>query len=256
MWFDTHINLHNERFDDDRAEVLTRARARGVTDMIEICQDAANFPRVLSIAEEHDLWATVGTHPHDAKEATATADNLVDMAQHPRVVGIGETGLDFHYNYSNEAAQRRNFEAHIQACQTTQLPLVIHSRNADDMMADMLTAHHREAAFPLLLHCFTAGPDLATTVLDLGGYISFSGILTFKNADDVRKVAVTIPEDRILIETDCPYLTPVPHRGERCEPWHVGLVGEYLAQLRGWSVEDCAALTSANAYACFPKAVR
>ena len=257
MWFDTHANLHHERFDEDRGEVVAKSREAGVSDMIEICQNADNFPRVLSIAEEYDLWCTVGTHPHDAAKAGhLTTDDLIEYTRHDRVVGIGETGLDYHYGFSDEASQTQNFERHIAASQATQLPLVIHSREADDQMAHMLTTAHSESAFPLLLHCFTATEALARTILDLGGYISFSGIVTFKNADDVRAAVRLVPDDRILVETDCPYLTPVPDRGKRCEPRHVVWVGETIARLKSWSAEECAKITSENAYRCFAKARR
>ena len=255
MWFDTHVNLHHERFDADRAEVVARAREAGVSDMVEICQESKDAGKVSGIAEEFDIWATVGTHPHHAKDDTdLTVEYLLERAAHPRVVGIGETGLDFHYGFSDEPTQRSNFAKHIETAQETQLPLVIHSREADAMMAEMLTEAHARKVFPLLLHCFTATPALAETVLSLGGYVSFSGIATFKNASDVRDAVGLIPDDRLLVETDCPYLTPVPHRGKRCEPEHVVLVGQRVAELRGMSAEDCAAMTSANAYRCFSKA--
>lgn len=257
MWFDTHVNLHHERFDDDRDYVVRRAREAGVSDMIEICQNADDRDRVVEIADRYDIWATVGTHPHYAKDAgELTVDILVDQASEARVVGIGETGLDFHYGYSDEASQRSNFAKHIEAAQQTQLPLVIHSRDADDAMAETLTQSSSLMAFPMVLHCFTATQALADCVLGLGGYVSFSGIATFKNADDVRDVAKRIPADKLLIETDCPYLTPVPERGQRCEPRHVIGVGEKLAQLRGVSAEELAKATTDNAYQLFSKAVR
>ena len=183
-------------------------------------------------------------------------DDLVEAAAHPRCVGIGETGLDFHYGYSGEASQKQNFSTHIAAAQVTGLPLVIHSREADALMAEMLEAAHAEEAFAMVLHCFTATPELARVVLGLGGYVSFSGIVTFKNADDVRAAVAWVPDDKLLIETDCPYLTPVPERGRRCEPKHVVAVGEQVAELRGWSVERCAEVTTDNAYTLFGKAVR
>ena len=254
MWFDTHVNLHSERFDEDREAVVARARAAGVGAFVEICQESRDFAKVAMIAEKFGQWCTVGTHPHHAKDdAGLTVEALVEMAGHPRCVGIGETGLDFHYGYSDEASQRANFATHIAAAQAVQLPLVIHSREADDMMAEMLTEAHGKAAFPIVLHCFTATEALARTVLGLGGYISFSGIVTFKNADDVRAAVGLVPEDRLLVETDCPYLTPVPERGQRCEPRHVVQVGERVAELRGWSAEACARITTANARACFAK---
>ena len=252
MWFDTHTNLHHERFDEDRDAVVGRARDAGVFGMIEICQDEREFATVRATATRYRLPFTAGTHPHYAKDVThRTIGDLMNLASDPEVVGIGETGLDFHYGYSDEASQRANFERHIAVARDTGKVLVIHSREADEMMADMLRQTTEDGAYPLLLHCFTAGQALADTVLDLGGYISFSGILTFKNADDVRRAAERVPQDRILIETDCPYLTPVPDRGQRCEPRHVAHVGAALAALRGWDVEACAAITSGNARRCF-----
>ena len=257
MWFDTHVNLHHERFDKDRADVVARARESGVSDMVEICQNADDSDRVLGIAREHDLWATVGTHPHYAKDAgNLTVERLVEVAKDDRVVGIGETGLDFHYGYSGKASQRSNFAKHIEAAQQTQLPLVIHSREADAAMAETLTQAQSLMAFPMLLHCFTATPALAETVLELGGYVSFSGIVTFKKADDVREAVGLVPDDRIIVETDCPYLTPVPDRGQRCEPRHVVNVGETVARLRDVSAAACAEMTTRNAYALFAKAKR
>ena len=250
MWTDTHTNLHHERFDEDRDEVVARAREAGVG-MVEICQSEREVDRVRDIADRYGLPHTVGTHPHYARDAVGTVESLLALAEAPGVVGIGETGLDFHYGYSDERSQRANFARHIAVSQRTGKPLVVHSREADSMMAETLREACAEQAFPILLHCFTAGPALADAVLELDGYISFSGILTFNNAQDVRDAALRVPEDRILVETDCPYLTPVPHRGQRCEPVHVAHVGERLAELRGWSVEECARTTTANARRVF-----
>jgi TatD DNase family protein len=257
MWFDTHVNLHHERFDEDRAEVVARAREAGISDMVEICQMSTEFEKVIGIAEEFGLWATIGTHPHHAKDdVELTVENLVRHAAHPRVVGIGETGLDFHYGFSDEPTQRANFAKHIAASQQTKLPLIIHSREADEMMDATLREAYAQDSFPMLLHCFTATPKLAECVLELGGYVSFSGIATFKNAHDVRAAVDLIPDDKLLIETDCPYLTPVPDRGRRCEPHHVARVGEMIAELRDWTAKQCATITTANAYRCFAKAKR
>ena len=257
MWFDTHVNLHHERFDTDRDEVVARAREGGVCDMVEICQNADDRHKVTDIAERYGIWATVGTHPHYAKDADAlTVETLVEQAAHNRVVGIGETGLDFHYGYSDEASQRSNFAKHIEAAQQTQLPLVIHSRNADEAMAETLTQASSLMAFPMVLHCFTATQRLADCVLGLGGYVSFSGIVTFKNADDVRDAARSVPHDRLLVETDCPYLAPVPDRGQRCEPRHVVRVGEVVANVRGTDPDALAKATTDNAYRLFAKADR
>ena len=250
MWTDTHTNLHHERFDEDRDAVVKRARDAGVK-MVEICQDEREVGKVREVAARYQLPHTVGTHPHYARDASGTVESLLALADDPNVVGIGETGLDFHYGYSDEASQRANFARHIAVSQRTGKPLVVHSREADAMMAEMLREANADSPFSILLHCFTAGPELADAVLELDGYISFSGILTFKNANDVREAAMRVPDDRILVETDCPYLTPVPHRGQRCEPVHVALVGECLAELRGWSAKECARITTANARRIF-----
>ncbi|MGB0908675.1 MAG: TatD family hydrolase [Maricaulaceae bacterium] len=256
MWVDSHVNLHGEKFADDLDEVVTRARESGVSAMLNICCKLSDSDDVIAVADRYpNMWASVGTHPHDAKEnPNITAQNLIEIAAHPKVVGIGETGLDFHYNFSEKEAQFHNFQAHIEAARETQLPLIIHSRNADDEMGDLLEAEMAKGAFPALLHCYTSGERLARRAIDLGLYFSMSGIITFKNANDVREIAKLIPEDRIIIETDCPYLAPVPHRGQRNEPAFVTHVGEKLAEIRGWSLEETAQRTTDAFYDLFKKA--
>lgn len=258
MWVDSHVNLHGESFADDLDTVVAQAREAGVSTMLNICCKLTDFPAVHAVAQRfHDIYASVGTHPHDAKDnPDITAEDLLAHCHHDRVVGIGESGLDFHYNYSDSDVQHDNFRAHIAAARISQLPLIIHSREADSAMIDLLQSEHQKGAFPLLLHCFTAGPELATCVLDLGGYISFSGILTFKNARDIRAVAETVPDERILVETDCPYLAPMPFRGRRCEPSMVVKTGERLAEIRGWSPDQAAKVTTDNFFALFSKARR
>ena len=255
MLIDSHVNLHAPQFAEDQAEVIARARAAGVGRMITICDRVAHFPAVRAIAEAHDdIWCTVGTHPHEAKDnPNLNPKTLIDLAAYERVVGIGETGLDFYYDLSPREVQIRVFRAHIAAARETGLPLIVHSRDADEMMAQILEAEHAAGAFKLLLHCYTSGQDLARRAAALGAWFSVSGIATFKAAADVRAVIADMPEDRIIIETDCPYLAPVPMRGRRNEPAFLPHVLAKLAQIRGWSLEDAEARTEAALYALFDR---
>jgi TatD DNase family protein len=245
MLIDSHVNLHAPQFAEDQAAVIDRARAAGVEMMVTICDRTDNFPRVAAIAEVHaDIWCTVGTHPHEAKDdLELTAGRLVELASHPRVVGIGETGLDFFYDLSPREVQAQVFAAHIDAARETGLPLVVHSRDADEVMARMLEEAHDKGPFKLLLHCYTSGPELARRAAALGGFFSVSGIATFKAAEDVRAVIADMPADRIIVETDCPYLAPIPMRGRRNEPAYLPHVLAKLAQVRGWSLADAEAYT-------------
>ncbi len=256
MWIDSHVNLHGEKFEDDLDAVVEAARAAGVAAMLTICCKLSEFDAVHALTRRYDkMYCSVGTHPHEAREnPDITPEDLIKHTDDDKVIGIGETGLDFHYNYSDAEDQYRNFDAHIKASRETGLPLIIHSRNADAEMAKLLESEMAKGAFPHLLHCYTGGPDLAARSLALGGYIAFSGILTFKNAHDIREIAKSVPDDRILIETDCPYLAPMPHRGRRCEPSMVVHTGEVLAGIKGWSLEQTAAATSDAFYALFTKA--
>lgn len=256
MWVDSHVNLHGEKFQDDLGEVIARANDAQISHMLTICCQLSEFDDVHNVAKQFDnMWCSVGTHPHEARHnPDITPDDLMRHSAESKVIGIGETGLDFHYNYSDRAAQIHNFEAHIEAARQTQLPLIIHSRDADDDMADMLEAEYKNGAFPMLLHCFTAGEDLARRLDALGSYFSLSGILTFKSAQAIRDIAVTMPDERIMIETDCPYLAPVPFRGRRNEPSYVPHVGEKLAELKGWTIEQTAEKTTAAFFSLFQKA--
>ena len=258
MLVDSHVNLHGEKFAGDVDDVVTRAKEAGVAAMLNICCKLSDFDDVLAIAERYDnMWASVGTHPHDAKEnPNITADQIIEKAQHPKVIGIGETGYDFHYGYSSQKQQVHNFAAHITAARETQLPLIIHTREADELMLETLKAAVKEGGFPAELHCYTSGSELAEWAADQGFYFSVSGILTFKNAHDVRALAKAMPDDRIMLETDCPYLAPVPHRGRRNEPSYVGHVCEALAQVKGWSVESTAERTTDAFFNLFTKAER
>ena len=208
--------------------------------MVTISDKVSAFEDVHAIAVAHDdIWCTVGTHPHEAKEnSSLEADDLIQLARRPKVVGIGECGLDFHYDLSPRDIQARVFRAHVAAARETGLPLVVHTREADDVMAAILQEEHAAGPFKFLMHCYTSGPALAELAAQLGGWFSVSGIATFKAAEDVRAVIRTMPPDRIIVETDCPYLAPVPHRGRRNEPAYIGHVLEKLAEIRGWSLDE------------------
>lgn len=258
MLVDSHVNLHGEKFEDDRQQVIEHARDAGVQTMLNICCNLADFPSVLKVAEDNDnIYASVGTHPHDAHtNPDIKSHNIIELCDHPKVIGVGETGLDFHYNYSERDVQYVNFLAHIEASRETQLPLIIHSRNADVEMAELLESEMKKGAFPALLHCYTGGAELAERLTDIGVYFSLSGIITFRNAHDLRNIAKTLPDDRIMIETDCPYLAPMPHRGKRNEPAFLPRVAEDLALLKNWSIEETYAKTTNAFFSLFKKAKR
>lgn len=258
MLIDSHVNLHHEKFAADRDAVIARAREAGVARMVTICDRIENLPAVLAIAEAHgDIYASIGAHPHYAKDhLDLTAERLIELGRHPKIVGVGETGLDLHYGFSPLEDQVQVFRAHAEAARVLGLPLIIHTREADELMGDLLEEATGKGSESILLHCYTSGVGLAQRALMLGASISFSGILTFKNADDVRAIALATPADRIIVETDCPYLAPVPHRGQRCEPAHVADVQAYLCALKGWSAEEGAALLAENFFRVFPKVKR
>lgn len=253
--FDTHVNLHGEAFAEDLDEVLDRARAAGVRRFLAICDRYDNFPAVRAIAERHaDIWCSVGVHPHHAKDFTGlTAATLISESAHPKVVAIGETGLDFHYGYSPAPDQVRSLREHIAAARSTDLPLILHIREADGIMADILEEEYARGPFRPLLHCYTGGPDLCQRALKLGAYVSVSGILSFKSARDVRAVIADVPLERLILETDCPYLAPVPMRGRRNEPAYLPHVAEALAVVKGLDAAQVKAVTTANAERLFSK---
>ncbi len=255
MLVDSHVNLHGEKYADDLDEVLDRAKEAGVTAMLAISDQLTSQPAIQEIAAAHDhIWHSVGVHPHHASDyQDLTAAQLVGIAENSNAVGIGECGLDLYYEYSDIDLQEPVFRAHINAAQTLKLPLIIHSRDADERMAAMLTEEHTRKPFIPLMHCYTSGRDLAERALALNGYVAFSGIITFRNADNVRAIAEMVPLDRLLIETDCPYLAPVPHRGRRCEPAHVVHVAEKLAEIKNVTPEEIAAVTTDNFFQLFTK---
>ncbi len=256
MLFDTHVNLHAEQYAEDLPDVLARARAAGVTRFVAICDRLDRFPAVKAIAHANDdIVCSVGVHPHYTKDFwTLEAKTLVDEARDEKVCAIGETGLDQHYGYSDVVLQERSFVEHIHAARETGLPLVVHTREADDLTGDILEREYRRGAFRILMHCYTGGERLAQRAMDLDARFSVSGILSFKGATDVRGVMANVPLDRIILETDCPYLAPVPYRGRRNEPAYLVDVCRAFAEHRGMSFEDAARLTTANATQLFRRA--
>jgi len=256
MLIDTHVNIHGDAYQEDLDAVLDRARAAGVSPMIAICCRLGEFDAVRAIADAHDdVVCTIGAHPHHAKDRPdITAEELAEIASHPKVVAIGETGLDFHYNYSPREDQLPSLRAHIEAARRSGLPIILHCREADLEMAEVLEEEMGKGAFRPLLHCYTGGLELAERAAKLGAYFSASGIISFKKAEEVRAVfRDVIPDDRIIIETDCPYLSPVPHRGKRNEPSYLPHVAEALASVKGWTLEETADRTTANARALFDR---
>ncbi len=258
MIIDSHVNLHAPQFDEDRDAVIARARAAGVGLMVEISDRLATFEATHGLAMAHDdIWCTVGVHPHEARHyEDLTADRLVELAGRPKVVGIGECGLDFHYDLSPRDVQAAVFRQHIEAARRTGLPLVVHTREADEVMGDILAEEHARGPFRFLMHCYTSGPALAEKAAELGAWFSVSGIATFKAAAEVREIIAAMPADRIIVETDCPYLAPVPHRGRRNEPAYVGHVLDKLAEIRGWSRAEAEARTTDAFFALFDRIPR
>ncbi len=258
MFVDSHVNLHGEKYREDLEEVVDRAREAGVGAMLAISDRLDHQDEIQAIAQAYDhMWHSVGVHPHHAKDySDLDSQHLCKIAEASQAVGIGECGLDLYYEYSEIELQEPVFRAHIHSAQELNLPLIIHSRNADDKMIEMLTVEYDKRPFVPLMHCYTSGPELAKRALELGGYISFSGIITFKKADDVRAIAENTPLEKTLIETDCPYLTPVPFRGRRCEPAHVVHVAEKLAEIHNVSVEEIKKHTTDNFFQLFSKADR
>lgn len=258
MIVDSHVNLHGEKFAEDLPEVIERAREAGVGPMLNICCHLKDLEDVLRVARlDPNIWATVGTHPHDAKDnPDITADRIVALCDDPKVVGVGETGLDYHYDYSPRDIQKANFIAHIEAVQETGLPLVVHTRDSDEDMLEILQTAFAKKQFTAIMHCYTSGQRLADAAAEMGFYFSVSGIMTFKNAHDVRERIMAMPRNRIMLETDCPYLAPVPYRGRRNEPAYVVEVCKSLAALFDWTEEETARSTTDAFFSLFTKAVR
>jgi TatD DNase family protein len=256
MIIDSHVNLHGPQFQDDLDAVLARAEAAEVLGLLAICDRLDRFDAVRAVAaRKPSIWASVGVHPHHAKDyPDLAAQTLIDLAADPKVIGIGETGLDQHYGYSDLESQIACFRAHIAAARATGLPIIIHTRGADDLTGDILEEEHSRGAFAMLLHCYTGGASLARRAAALGAYFSVSGILTFKAAEDVRAVARAMPQDRVIVETDCPYLAPAPHRGRRNEPAFVVHVLDAFAALSGIDRETAAKRTTEAFFRLFTRA--
>jgi TatD DNase family protein len=255
MLVDSHCHLDFPDFAEERAAIVARAVAAGVTRMVTISTRVKRFEQVLAITEAHpEVWCSVGTHPHNAaEELDVTKADLVRLSAHPRVVAIGEAGLDYFYDKSPREAQAQGLRAHIAAARATGLPLVIHARDADDDMAAILEEEAGKGAFPFVLHCFSSGQRLADVGVALGGYVSFSGILTFKNSAELRDIAKGVPRDRLLVETDAPYLAPPPYRGKRNEPSYVVETARVLADTTGVTFDEVARITTDNFHRLFSK---
>jgi TatD DNase family protein len=258
MLVDSHCHLDFPDFAPELDAVVARASTAGVRHMVTISTRVRRHAQVLAIAERFpNVTCSVGTHPHHAhEELDITAADLIERARHPKVVAIGEAGLDYHYDFSTPDAQAQGFRNHIAAARATQLPLVIHTREADDDTARILEDEMGKGAFPAVLHCYTGGPDLARRAVALGCYIGFTGIVTFKNSAALREIAAAVPADRFLIETDAPYLAPLPYRGKRNEPAYVAEVAKVLATVRGVSSDEIARQTTANFFKLFAKVPR
>ncbi|AZO23898.1 MAG: TatD family deoxyribonuclease [Mesorhizobium sp.] len=258
MLVDSHCHLDFPDFAEERAAIVARALAAGIGRMVTISTRVKRFQQILEIAETfNEVYCSVGTHPHQAaEELDVTADELVRLSSHPKVVAIGEAGLDYFYDHAPREAQAQGFRTHIAAARRTGLPLVIHSRDADDDMAAILEDETGKGAFPFILHCFSSGRRLAEVGVALGGYVSFSGILTFKNSTELRAIAADVPHDRLLVETDAPYLAPVPHRGKRNEPAFVTNTAKVLAETIGVGEAEIADITTENVFRLFTKMPR
>ncbi len=255
MLADSHCHLNYKGLVEDQQAVLERARARGVTAMLNISTREREWDDVLATAErEPDVWASIGIHPHEADQHPhIDTAKLVERAAHPRVVGIGESGLDYFYDHSDRLRQQASFRSHIAAAREARVPLIVHTRDAEDDTIALLSEEMEQGAYTGVIHCFTASGTFADKALDLGFYISISGIVTFKNARDLQATAARLPRERLLIETDAPFLAPVPHRGKTGEPGFVADTAAFLANLRGESVEDLQAYTARNFHDLFDK---
>jgi len=258
MLVDSHCHLDFPDFSAELDAVVARARVAGIGRMVTISTRVKKLPQILAITEQFpEVFCSIGTHPHNAaEEPDVDAKALVALARHPKIVAIGEAGLDYHYDNSPRDAQAKSFRQHIAAARETGLPLVIHSRDCDADMATILREESGKGAFPAVLHCFTGGRDLAFAAIDLGHHVSFTGILTFKRSEDLRAIAAALPADRIMVETDAPYLAPLPFRGKRNEPAYVVETAKVLAEVRGVPIDELARQTTENFFRLFSKVPR
>jgi len=257
MLVDSHCHLDFDSFDEDRGAVIERAHAAGVGTLVTISTSLAGFEKSRAIAGEYDhVWCSVGIHPHNTEGVATTTADLLALADHPRVVGIGETGLDFYYEHAPKEDQIRQFRIHIAAARESGLPLIVHTRDADRETAEILHEEYRKGAFTGLIHCFSTSRYMAEKALEIGFYISLSGIVTFKAAGDLREIVRGLPAARLLVETDSPYLAPVPHRGKRNEPAFTADTARFVAAELGLESEDFAAITTDNFFALFSRARR
>lgn len=255
MLVDSHCHLNFPDFKDDITAVIARAKSAGVGVMQTICTEMAEFEEVYAIADDNEgVFCSVGVHPNDSgKQEIILAQEIIEKTSRKKVIGIGETGLDYHYEYSDRGLQKQSFIEHIKAAQETGLPLIVHTRDADEDTMDIINKEISKRYFKFLIHCFTSSKQLADKAVKLGGYISVSGIITFKNAQSIRDALADVPMDRLLIETDSPFLAPVPHRGKRNEPSYVVQVNKALAELKNISEEECAKITTDNFFRLFDK---
>jgi TatD DNase family protein len=257
MLVDSHCHLNYPEFEDIQA-TLAAADELGVKVMQTISTKREDFPRVIKIAESDErIWASIGVHPHEAEDhQDLTVDELLTLVKHPRVIGVGETGLDYFYEHSPREAQQACFRTHIEASRQTGLPIIVHTRDADDDTMAILREEHAKGAFPILIHCFSTSHAMAECAIELGGYVSISGIVTFKKAVELHESVRKLPLDRLLVETDSPYLAPIPHRGKKNQPAYTRHVAEKVAELKGISLEEVAEATTNNFYTLFNKAKR
>ena len=258
MLIDSHCHLQYKGLVEDQQGVLNRAREAGIGGFLNISTRQSEWGQVIATAErEADVWASVGIHPHEADaHVDMGQDALLEIAERTKVIAIGETGLDYHYDHSDRATQQALFRIHIEVSRATGLPLIVHTRDAEADTAAILADEMEKGAFPALIHCFTASADFASKVLELGLTISLSGIVTFKNAKDLQAIAAELPEDRLLVETDAPFLAPIPHRGQICEPAFTADTARFVAKLRGVEFQALAEATTRNFHALFQRATR
>ena len=256
MIIDTHCHLDFKEFNEDFNDVLLNAKTNNISGMQTICTKIDEFPKILDIAKKHsNIWCSVGTHPHNAEsEKHISQDNIKNLCDNDKVIGIGETGLDYYYENSNKEDQINSFLKHIEVAKITGMPLIIHARDADDDMIEILTKEYNKSPFTGVIHCFTSSYKLAEAALSIGFYISFSGIITFKNAEEIRNSCKKIPIDRVLVETDAPFLAPVPYRGNRNEPSYITETIKKVAEIKELTVEEVTNITTNNFFDLFTKA--